>query len=221
MEDIIIIGAGAFAADLEGLIADSNKYENSVKYNIIGYSDDSKENFERYQFKAPWLGNLSNHIKVDKVKYLIGIASVDVRVKVLEYFLGMSCEFISYIHPSALVSESSVVGIGNIILLNTYIGPKVELGNYNIVNSRVIISHDSVVGNNNSFCPGVGISGYTKIGSNNFFGVNSATIPSISIGDGNKIAAGMVVDKKIGDDSFVLYRYKEKVIGKIIGNSDI
>jgi bifunctional N-acetylglucosamine-1-phosphate-uridyltransferase/glucosamine-1-phosphate-acetyltransferase GlmU-like protein len=34
----------------------------------------------------------------------------------------------------------------------------------------------------------------------------------VSVGNRNKIAAGMVVDQNVGDDSVVFYRFKEKVI---------
>ena len=49
-------------------------------------------------------------------------------------------------------------------------------------------------------------------GNENLFGINSATIPGILIGNRNKIAAGMVLDQNVGDESVVFYRYKEKVI---------
>ena len=52
----------------------------------------------------------------------------------------------------------------------------------------------------------------TEVGHGNLFGINSATIPSIKVGNNNKIAAGMVLDQNIGDDSVVFYRFKERVI---------
>ena len=53
---------------------------------------------------------------------------------------------------------------------------------------------------------------FTSVGNDNLFGINSATIPGITIGSRNKIAAGMIVDQNVGDDSVVFYRFKEKVI---------
>ena len=49
-------------------------------------------------------------------------------------------------------------------------------------------------------------------GHGNLFGINSSTIPGTTVGNGNQIAAGMVLDKDVGDDSVVFYRYKERVI---------
>ena len=52
----------------------------------------------------------------------------------------------------------------------------------------------------------------TVVGDDNLFGINSATIPGIKIGNRNKIAAGMVLDKNVEDDTVVFHRFKEKVM---------
>ena len=54
-------------------------------------------------------------------------------------------------------------------------------------------------------------SGFTKIGNENLFGINSASIPGIVVGNRNKIAAGMILDKNIEDDTVVFHRFKEKI----------
>jgi acetyltransferase-like isoleucine patch superfamily enzyme len=56
------------------------------------------------------------------------------------------------------------------------------------------------------------VSGFTKVGNNNMFGVNSATIPTIEIGDNNTIAAGMIITKTVKDNETHFYRFKEKVV---------
>lgn len=40
-------------------------------------------------------------------------------------------------------------------------------------------------------------------------GIRVTTVPDIIIGNRNKIQAGMIVDKNVGDDSTLFYRYKE------------
>ena len=68
------------------------------------------------------------------------------------------------------------------------------------------------MGKFNFISPNVCFSGFTKVGDENLFGINSATIPGIKVGNRNKIAAGMVLDKNVGDNSVVFYRYKERII---------
>jgi UDP-3-O-[3-hydroxymyristoyl] glucosamine N-acyltransferase len=85
------------------------------------------------------------------------------------------------------------------------------IGKYTLINSRCSLGHDTVVGDYNFISPNVCFSGFSEVGDENLFGINSATIPGIRIGNRNKIAAGMVLDANVGDDSVVFYRFKERI----------
>ena len=50
MKDVVIIGAGAHAAEVAGLIYDNNKHvSENDKISIRGYIDDNKENWIKYK----------------------------------------------------------------------------------------------------------------------------------------------------------------------------
>lgn len=86
------------------------------------------------------------------------------------------------------------------------------MGCYNLINSRASLGHDTKMGSFNFISPNVSFSGNTCIGDENLFGINSATLPGVSLGHRNKISAGMIVDQNVNDDSVVFYRFKEKII---------
>ena len=211
MKDIIVIGAGGHGAEL----ADYFKYEsqNSAVYdfNVIGYLDDDPANYSRYQFSAPLLGAIRDHQIRTDLFYVVGIANLDHRKPIVERFLAGGARFSSFIHGSAFISDTASLGQGVVIAPMANIGPNVEIGDFTLVNARSSMGHDTIVGDYNVISPNVCFSGFTKIGDENLFGINSATIPAIEIGSRNKIAAGMVVHKQVGDDTVVFYRYKEKV----------
>ena len=68
------------------------------------------------------------------------------------------------------------------------------------------------MGDYNVISPNVCLSGFTEVGNENFFGINSATLPGIKVGDRNKISAGMILDQNVEDDSVIFHRFKERVI---------
>ena len=92
------------------------------------------------------------------------------------------------------------------------IGPNVLVGDHTLINSRCSLGHDTKVGSYTFISPNVCFSGFTEVGDGNLFGINSATIPGIKVGNNNKIMAGMVLDKNVGNDEVVFFRFKEKVI---------
>jgi len=211
-KNIIIIGAGGHAAEIDEYIRHSQRIKASEDLVITGFLDDNPESFASYKFSAPFLGKLKDHKVIDGQYYVIGIANLNYRRYFIDKFKAGGAEFISFIHCTAYVSESAIIGEGTIIGPNANVGPNVKIGNYNLLNSRCSLGHDTIIGNYNFISPNVCFSGFSKVGDENLFGINSTTIPNITVGDRNKIAAGMVMDQNVGNDSVVFYRFKEKVI---------
>jgi sugar O-acyltransferase (sialic acid O-acetyltransferase NeuD family) len=212
MKKVIIVGSGGHGAELDDYIRYGIKSRKGEALEIVGYLDDNPDNYHRYKFSAPLLGSIKDHEIRSDCSYIIGIANLTYRRKIVESFLEKGAEFISYIHPESFVSESATIGMGAIISYHCNIGPNAKIGNFTLVNARASISHDSKVGDYNFIGPNVCLSGFTTVGDENLFGINSATIPKIEIGSRNKIAAGMTLDKNVEDGSTVFYRMKERVI---------
>ena len=218
MTDVIIIGAGGHAAEIDEYILHSQKTSGKREINVIGFLDDKPANYyDRYKFSAPLLGGIKDHVVEKRHGYIISIADVEFRRPIVDWFLAEGGFFVSFIHYSAYVSKSALIGEGTIIGPNVNIGPNVKVGKYNLFNSRCSLGHDSIVGDYNIISPNVCFSGFTQVGNENLFGINSATIPHIKVGNLNKIAAGMIIDQNIGHDSVFFHRFKEKIIALKIG----
>ncbi|HLO60113.1 MAG TPA: acetyltransferase [Bacteroidales bacterium] len=212
MENVIIIGAGGHAAEINEYITHSEVFAQKKTIQIIGFLDDNPENYARYNFDAPLLGGVKDHVIRSDCRYIIGIADLTYRRLFVDTFKKSGATFLSFIHFNTYISKSATIGEGSVIGPNVTIGPNVQIGQYTLINSRCSIGHDTIVGNYNFISPNVCMSGFTKVGDENLFGINSATIPGICIGNRNKIGAGMILDGTVGDDTVVFYRYKEKII---------
>jgi sugar O-acyltransferase (sialic acid O-acetyltransferase NeuD family) len=212
MKKVIIIGSGGHGAELDDYIRFSNRNPDTEKIDVIGFIDDNPENYNAYKFSSPLLGSIINHRIFKDALYIIGIANLNHRRTIAESFKNAGASFMTFIHPTAMVSPSSTMGEGNVIAPLVNIGPNVSIGNFNLLNARTSLGHDTSLGDFNFISPNCSFSGHTTIGDENLFGINSATIPKITIGNRNKIMAGMVADKSLGNDSTLFYRYKEKII---------
>lgn len=212
MTDVIIIGAGGHSAELNEYIKYSQKISGKKEINITGFLDDNPDNYYRYKFSAPLLGGVTDHSVIKGQTYMMGIASLEFRRKFVDSFKLAGAVFFSFAHCNSYISESALIGEGSIIGPNANLGPNVRIGKYTLINSRCSMGHDSIVGDYNIISPNVCLSGFTEVGDENLFGINCATIPGIKIGSRNKIAAGMILDQNIGNDTVVFYRFKERVI---------
>jgi sugar O-acyltransferase (sialic acid O-acetyltransferase NeuD family) len=212
MIDVIIIGAGGHAAEIDEYIKYSQKMTGNRELNLLGFLDDNPENYARYKLSAPLLGSATDHEVINRQGYIIGIASLKYRRLFVDRYKAKGAHFVSFSHCGAYISESAVIGEGSIIGPNVNIGPNVKIGRYTLINARCSIGHDSTIGDYNFISPNVCFSGFTKVGDENLFGINSATIPGIKVGNRNKISAGMILDNSIENDTVVFYRFKERVI---------
>lgn len=220
MTDIIVIGAGGHAAEIDEYILFNKRNSFGEELNVVGFLDDNPGNYARYMFSAPLIGSASNHMVIKDHFYILGIAGIQYRRLFAERFIAEGARFASLIHCGAYVSNSASIGEGSIIGPNSNIGPNVCIGRFTLVNSRCSMGHDTIVGDYNFISPNTCLSGFTEVGNENVFGINSATIPGIKIGNRNKISAGMIVDTNVGDDSVIFYRFKERVIAVPRNNID-
>jgi sugar O-acyltransferase (sialic acid O-acetyltransferase NeuD family) len=210
MKKVIIIGAGAHAAEIEEYIIENNQIKPEIE--IIGYLDDSQENYRKSQLLFPLLGGVFSFDVTPDIELILSIGNLALRSKIIIHFSEKNIKFTNFIHHTSRVFRTSKLGVGNVICPYTQIGPNVSIGNHNTFNNKSSIGHDSVIGNNNMFCPNMGLSGNTVVGNNNFFSLNVVTIPNITIGDNNVIAPNMVIEKNIKSDSTFFHRFKETVL---------
>jgi len=207
---VIIIGAGGHAAEISDYLEYNNKIAPEVK--IVGFLDDNPENYRRYSFAQKYLGSIKEHVVRKDVQYLIAIATIKIKKKIVSEFSDSGAKFYTLIHKTAYLSRTAAVGYGCIIGPHVNLGPNTEVGEFSLINSRCSLGHDTKLGSFNFIAPNVCFSGNTTIGNENLFGINSVTIPSVVVGNRNKIAAGMVLHQNVSDDSTVFYKYKERIL---------
>jgi len=85
----------------------------------------------------------------------------------------------------------------------TFLGPNVNIGLGTLINTRVNIHHNTIIG---SFCeisPASVILGNVEIGSFTQIGSGSIILPKIKIGNNVIVAAGSVVTKNVPDNNMV------------------
>lgn len=212
IRDLIVIGAGGHAAEIDEYIRYNQRVCGQEEYRIIGFLDDNPENYNKYKFLAPHLGGIDDHNIISTAHYVVGIAGIQYRKLFVEKYISKGAKFESIIHKSAYISDSSIIGEGCVIGPNVSLGPNVVIGKFSLINARCSFGHDTIVGDYNMISPNTCLSGFSRVGDENLFGINCATLPGINVGSRNKIAAGMILDSDISDDNVVFYRYKERVI---------
>ncbi len=212
MTKIVIVGSGGLAADITAYFENTSSgyYEDLSIKGYIDYEYNIEEYWKRYDFDKPVLGDIDNYVINEDEYFVIGIADVKFRKRVIEKIKERGGQFINLIHPTAMVPKKLNIGIGNIIGPYCLIGLNTQIGDFNLVLAQSIISHDCMVGNNNILTSTL-LCGHVMIQDDNYFGVRSTVIPRVAVGNRNQVQSGMIVEKNISDDAIIFHRFKEKI----------
>ena len=199
LKRVVGLGAGGHAAVLIDVLRLTNQYE------IIGLLDENPDLWGESLYGVPIMGGdgkLAELLAQGISSAFIGIGSVGeahVRKSVFEKTRGMGFEIVSVIHPSAIVSDTVVIGEGTMILAGAIVNTGVRLGVNVIVNSGSIIEHGCTVGDHVHVATGASLAGTVSVGSGSHIGIGAAVLEGIRIGGDVIIGAGAAVTRDIPD----------------------
>lgn len=203
MEKIIIIGGkGAAVVLADQILHAIQNY--GAPYELLGYSIDDKtlgDNINGFPILCDVKSLNNNFGQFEDVKYFYALykpSCMEERVVLLKNLNLPITKFTNFIHPSAYIAPSSIIGIGNVICSNVTVNSNARIGNFNTFNGNVLWGHDSKLGDYNILAGNATISSEIKIGDGNFIGLNSTIRDRVSIGDYNIIGMASSVLKDVG-----------------------
>lgn len=207
---VLIVGAGdggEVVANILRIMKDKDGWKNI--YKPVGFLDDNEQLWNTIKNDLPVYGGI-NKIHDLKNKFdniIISITSnLKVRKKIFNNLKENGFVFINAIHPSAFISDTASIGIGNIIGAFVYIGHNTIIGNNNLLSSHCSIEHHNQVGSHNVFGPNIPTSGHVTIGDSCLVG--SRIMPHIVIGDNVQISGNIPIWTNVSDDSRIIYENK-------------
>lgn len=176
------------------IIFGAKEFEKRLKYYIETYSNDKvaafcvdREYIENDRFcEVPVVAFDEIEEKYPPETYvaLVGIGYKNmnsIRAQKTGELQKKHYKLYDFIHPTAAVDPSVILGGGNIVLSNVTIEYNSRIGCGNIFESGTVISHECQVGDFNYFSPGVISGGKVLIGDNCFFGLNATIRSAIKV----------------------------------------
>lgn len=187
MEKVIIFGASGHAKVIIESILLSKEYE------IAGLIDSYKPKGQKllgYEIlgKEDLVQNLFDQ---GITKGVIAIGDNWQRMKMYERIIEIApgFEFITVVHPSAIISPFSKIGKGTVILSSATINTDANIGDFCIINTDANFGHDGILGDFSSLAPGVTTGGNVTIGKCSAISLGTSIIQGVRIGDHSLVGA--------------------------------
>lgn len=189
--EIIILGDGGHSKVIQDIICTNKNYK------VIAILDDK---YERPYKKnntifAPLL--YLNNIVSTHIKIIVAIGD-NVTRKVIFTQLNIKREqYVSVVHPSAVISKQATIGYGTVVMPGAYINANATVGDHCIINTGAIVEHDTSVSDFSHLSPNATLTANISVGEGVHVGASTTVIPGIDIGSWSIIGAGSSVIKPI------------------------
>lgn len=140
------------------------------------------------------------HIKSNE-NLLISIGNNKVRKEISN---RINANYITAIHPKAVISSNSFIGEGSVVMAGSIINSDVVVGKHCIINSGAVVEHDCKIHDFAHISPNASLAGDVEIGEGTQVGIGAVVIQGIKIGKWAMIGAGSVVLKNVPDYAVVV-----------------
>ena len=216
-ERIIIVGAGGFGRELFQWIKDILKYKYSdlLEYPEIHLLDDRPQLIKCSVIRKYFSGTIADFVFLKNDNLVVAIADPDVKEKVVNFLNlrteGLSPTYMRIVHPTAIVAETAVIGVGTIICPNSLVSANAEIGDFVHINVASLVGHDAVVGDFCTISAQCDITGGAILAGKVFLGSGARILPGCSVAEGSRIGAGTVVSRSVKVKSTVFHTGSKKI----------
>lgn len=200
---VVILGAGGFAREVLDVF-DAINEDQPGSYEVLGFISEVEDDWLKVFNEKPVLGGFDwfdakpEHHDVGVV---CGVGSPVVRHRMIERCKKRELEFVSAIHPQAIMSKWVEVGRGVVMTAGVILTNQIKIGDHVHLNLHVTIGHDARIDDYCTIAPGVNISGNVHIAEGCDIGTGAAIIQHFTVGEWSVIGAGSVVNREIPANS--------------------
>lgn len=195
MEKLIVIGAGGHCKS----VVDSLDRE---QYELCGFVDNYKVGSH---LGKPILG-----AKIEEIpnywdyRYFVAIGDARIRQMWYNRVQELELQLINIVDPTALVSPTAQMGVGNFVGKFAVINADSRIGDNNIINTKGLVEHECVVGNHTHISTNASVNGNVIVEDGVFVGSGSTIIGQKRLGSFSVIGAGATVITDVTPETTVV-----------------
>ena len=197
---ILIVGAGGFGREVVQWALDAWP---SQAGRIAGFLSADADCLEERASQLPMLGDPANYEPRSGDGLVLAIGIPEARRRVAESLASRGGEFLTLIHPTAIVSTTAMIGVGSILCPYSIVSDSASTGRCALLNYHASLGHDASVGDYAVLSPYATLGGAAHIGDDVFLGMHASVGPGRRVGARSKISANSCALSDAAADSII------------------
>lgn len=197
MIELLLVGGGGHCKAVADVVLRSGKWsvaglverrdapvDLSNRFPILGFDDDLSKLREKYRYALVCIGQ---------------IKTAFARERAFNALKHAGFELPTLVSPTAMVSPSSQIGEGTVVMDFAMVATHARLGANCIANSKSLIEHECRIGDHCHISTGAILNGAVTVGSRTFVGSGSICKQGISIGSDCIVGMGVLARHDLPD----------------------
>ena len=200
MKDLYVVGAGGFGREVYGWLL---AMEGSSDWRFCGFLDDNPDALQGLDYAEGVVAPATDFKANVGQLFVCGIGDVQTKMKLCQPLLDQGAEFVTVIHPTAVVGKNVHLGRGVVLCPGVILTCDVEVGAMTMINCQSSVGHDVSIGDWCTVSAHCDLTGHTRLGRGVFMGSGARIIPGKSVGDHAVVGAGSVVIRSVASGQTV------------------
>lgn len=197
---ILIVGAGGFGREVLQWARDAWPRHAA---RLAGFLSNDARVLDGFEPGLSILDSPENYRPLPGDFLLLAIGVPYVRRQVAESLLARGAEFLTLVHPTAVVAASATIGAGSILCPYAIVSDSASLGRFALLNYHASIGHDASAGDYTVLSPYATLGGHAQIEPDVFMGLHASVGPGKRVGARSKVSANSCALANAPADSIV------------------
>ncbi|WPJ97967.1 acetyltransferase [Coraliomargarita algicola] len=195
MKDLYIVGAGGFGREVFQWLDDEK--EILKRYRLRGFIDDAEGALDKTDIDCRIVAGFKALPDFSNAVFVCGIGDVELKRRLCEPMVANGAEFVTLIHPTALVGHNVRIGRGVVLCPRVTLTCDIEVGNMAMINCHSSAGHDVVIEEWVTVSGHCDLTGGVRVGQGAFLGSGVRVVPSKHVGAYARVGAGSVVIRHV------------------------
>ncbi|MBQ9312820.1 MAG: acetyltransferase [Bacteroidales bacterium] len=209
MKHLLIIGARGWGREVYDIAVACMSA--GADFDVKGFLDDKSEALDGLDNYPPIISSVEDYnIQKDDV-FICALGGVNYKKHYAQIILDKGGEFISLIHPTAVIGTNAKIGKGCVVGAFANLSNDTQIGNFVTISLRSGMGHDTTIDDYCHIGGHCSISGFVTIGKSVVIHPGAVIVSHRKIGDNAVIGIGSVVLGNIKEGTTVFGNPAKKI----------
>lgn len=195
---LLVYGSGGFGTEVVDMARRMNRA--TPRWAGIEFIDDIRPADTHYGIPVRPRAAALSHWPPGEREVVIAVGQPSSRQRLREELEALDVVFGQVIDPSAVVSDTAVLGRGVVIAPHAIVASLARLDDNVVLNAKAIVGHDVRIGRDTVISSMVNVGGASTVGACSYIGMGAQIKEKRAIGDRTIIGMGSVLHDNVGDD---------------------